>query len=240
MNKVIKYQLSDFKKVIFFYYLIYIFIMLFFSASIKITSNGYSTSSGTEFSAAIVCFVLGLVFFKEHYWMFAQNGISRKTFYKGTLFSIAIFSTIISIIDQLIVIIFQLLLNTNNYKYQSIIETFYPTFSNNILIISFINILYSILVFIMAFLAGLLISSAFYRANKIGRILIAAGLPLLIFFILPMLLGIAGPVFIKISRFLFIIVGGASGNPLYAVLTFSVVIIILSTISYPLVKKIQV
>ena len=85
MKKVIKYQVFDFKSTIIIYYLIFaaVFCLSFITDIIKL--NGTTSTNGTELSSLIVCFICGIVMFKEYYWLFTQNGISRKTYIKEKL-----------------------------------------------------------------------------------------------------------------------------------------------------------
>lgn len=98
MKKTLKYQLHDFRTSLFVYLSIYIAVAIIIGVTVISTGakpgganvNGYNSM---DFSSTIFTFIMGLAIFKEHFWMVAQNGISRKTFFKSCMYCMLIINS---------------------------------------------------------------------------------------------------------------------------------------------------
>ena len=90
------------------------------------------------------------------------------------------------------------------------------------------------------FLSGYFVTILFYKASKIGKVVIAAGLPVLFFFILPLSYGFIPEFWNTVLDFIFRITGMTSGNPLYGIITISVISVVLGIGSYPLAKRVEI
>ena len=98
IKRVIHYQLFDLGKAFLIYYFIILSIILL-GGGVVIISSGNATFNGTGFSSTVFCFIAGLCMFREYFYLFSQNGVSRKTTYIGTLSSITLLSALMSIIE---------------------------------------------------------------------------------------------------------------------------------------------
>ena len=96
IKRVIHYQLFDLGKAFLIYYSIILSIILL-GGGVVIISSGNATFNGTGFSSTVFCFIAGLCMFREYFYLFSQNGVSRKTTYIGTLSSIALLSALMSL-----------------------------------------------------------------------------------------------------------------------------------------------
>ncbi len=244
MKKVIKFQLIDIFKVLLIYYLIMIVILAISNMQLSMTINGKSImNNGTGLSAGILCFVAGLCIFKEQLCFFIQNGVPRKTFFKGTLMTIAIVCAVIAIIETIISVIFTFIIpHKQNYKFTSLIDFAYPGYfrETQIMPMILVSVLFTTLLAILLFITGYLIAAIFYRSGKFMKVAIAVGLPVIILFVLP-ISGLYFPnVWKKIYYLLEIISGVRDKNPLIAVFTFCISIAIISFASYKVVKKAEV
>lgn len=233
MKKVLKYQLLDLKTSIIVFYCIYYVILysaylMFFTASPEGTFY-----NGVDFSSVIFNFVIGLAIFKEHFWMVCQNGVSRKTFFKSSICCMLSITAFMAFITQVSLLITQ----KNTF---TLIKNIYPSFHTGIVFEFVVNILFFMSVYSLCFVSGYLTAIIYYLSGKIIKIVITAGLPILIFVLFPISLNVFADFWRPVINVFLIITGLKSGNPLLAILTLFIATCILSLISYPLVKRVEV
>lgn len=183
-----RYQLSEFKKSVMIYYLVVALIIIFFGTMVSFNDSQFNSTGGIEMSSAIFLFVLGLNSFKETFLMLLQNGVSRKTLFLGKLVSAAILCTGMMAIDRILVAIITGLTNGNNtFRVMGLYEEFFLERTKELspLIKTLEGLLFTICCYIVAFSIGYLITTAYYRMNKAAKIAVSVGLPVTLFFILP-------------------------------------------------------
>lgn len=241
MKKLLKYQMSELKYMFIVYYTIITILLVFSTIQFSILTNESNSSmSGISFTSVVTCFILGLCIFSEYFLMAVQNGISRKTFFKGSLLCIVVSSGIFSIGDLLLVSIEQLI--KGNADINLNIQIFYPGYEkgNGGVQFFFTALFFSLLLQIMMLLAGYLIAVLFYRAGKKVKVLIAAGLPIFSFIGLPLILGMFPSLADSLLTLIDQMLGLSSQNPLYALLTFTAVSAALSGLIYTSVRRIHI
>lgn len=190
-----------------------------------------------DVATTIFTLILGFAIFKEYYWMAAQNGVSRKTFFKSSVYCILITDAILTVLSYISFVMLNLIFKT---AVLSQFELSYPTFEHNVFVTGITMILFIFVTYNMFFMFGFFISVLFYRASKIGKITIAAGLPILIFFLLPISVSFIPGFWKKVIEFVLAVSGVASGNPYYGIVTYTIITIIFGLLSYPLVKKAEI
>lgn len=241
MKKTLKYQLQDLKLSIILFFLIYLTLFVFLSISLSAfttsDSTGNNTISSMDVATTIFTLILGFAIFKEYYWMAAQNGVSRKTFFKSSVYCILITDAILTVLSYISFVMLNLIFKT---AVLSQFELSYPTFEHNVFVTGITMILFIFVTYNMFFMFGFFISVLFYRASKIGKITIAAGLPILIFFLLPISVSFIPGFWKKVIEFVLAVSGVASGNPYYGIVTYTIITIIFGLLSYPLVKKAEI
>ncbi len=186
MNRALKasiqYRLRDYKQVMLILYLC-IYLLFLFSIclrSFNIRSN--VTFSSMESVTAITIFVVGLNSFKEYFKFFSINGLSRKTMFFSSVFSLAILSAAFSVIDTI-----------NDVIFSKLATTYYPTFAllygeryhlegaksvNLTPQILLEHFLWFAFLYFFLSLVGLFITTAYYRMNKPLKIVVSIAVPL--------------------------------------------------------------
>lgn len=237
-----KYQLSYVKGGAIAFYLIYLGVLIFnFCLAAVIINDGNmagTSVNGTEMPTTIFIFVLGICSFREPFYMLVQNGISRKTtFLSQSLVlltlsgAMAIVSTITNMVIRLVfssgfnISFFQMLYQMGSKIYNT------STFAMEMLFTFFIMFAFAML--------GMLLAAAFYRSGKLGRILVAAGIPITLFMILPVV-DVAlfnGEMMKKIILFIADIMGLTSKQPILGFITMTAVGLICSALTFLLVRK---
>ena len=244
MKKLIKYQFSDIKYVLLFFYLILIALMSVGTINFSsIAGDEVYVTNGSGFSDTILCFVIGLCFFKEHFCFSLQNGYTRKVFFKSSLILLFIISLIVAAANLVINAFFEIFTaGRPNYNVENIVQTFYPEFlsQHNGFVNVFTNLFFYTALMLMCLCAGFLIAILFYRANKMVKVIIAAGLPVFAFIGLPVFVQFFPNLSAKVMQIILITMGANSGNPFIAVLTFFITSVILSAISYLFVRKSEI
>ena len=242
MKTAVKYFLYDLKKVIFIFFLVYTFFILTGNLLVATTDSSGSAINfnGTNSSIVLMNFILGLVVFKEYFWMFTQNGLSRKTYFKSCLVSFLLLDIGMAIISLILTVILQPLGFVSEDLTTVFLAAFYPALSENVVLESILNFLFNILIFYLSFILGYFLGTLFYRAGKFGKILIAAGLPVTLFVLLPVSYNFIAPFWNGFAKVLLTLLGRNTGNPLFSFLTFSLVTILLIICSYRLLKKAEI
>lgn len=240
IKKVIQYQFIDVGRAILVYYLIILGIMLFGGSFVLITTSGDISFNGTGFSASFFCFIAGLYMFREYFYLFCQNGVSRKTIFLGTLSFILLGSIFMTIIETIFVYAVRIFSDERIY-YMHFMD-FYPAFAAD----AFpgaqitIDLLLCFLLLLTCFSAGYLIATLFYRSNKFLKITIAAGLPILIVVVFPILAYLFPRAAAACGKLILTIFGFESGNPLYAMATLVITTGFLNIVNYFVIRRAEI
>ena len=242
LKSIIKYNINNVKSAILIYYSIFITIGLALILLAK-NSDGSITSSGVEMTSVIFIFITGLNFFKENFYFMKSSNVTRKEFLYGTAISMIPIVLIMSIIDIIINRIYNIFVvsptnydmiytslrsenwfSNNNWVQSNSIETLFNTF------------IFQAAVYLAFFSLGFLVTIIYYKCNKLMKVVVSI-LPIALIMILN-IIGEAYPSLInKANNIITTILGWDSQNSYMAVLTFSLVYIILIIISRLLTKK---
>ena len=226
-----KYIFSELKNSVLSFYLIILLITIMFSF---ISSKGDSSFNGTEMMSAIFFFVVGLNSFRKNYLFLMSNGVPRRTQFKSFFLAAIPVTAGMAVIDMVLGAIFNRIINYNTLYgllYQD------KTQSTGNLIIS---LLWSITLYTCAITLGYFITLAYYRMNKIQKICVSIGVPIFFTMVLPYILHefcsttTVNWVFNGITT-MFGVTG--SYGPISAVAVFLVSTILLSVLSYLLIRK---
>jgi hypothetical protein len=205
-----KYQLFNHFSPIIIYYIIVIALYSFLTVNIasapvysitrdssgRIMSATHVTAtsigfSGTSAATVIFLFIVALNSFKEIYKMQMQNGLSRKTILiSRTLVSLTVAAGL-AVIDELVLLIFEASTSStgHNIVYSTLLNQYYETGLSEIMpaTIHLESVIYDFFLFLGFMAAGYFLTLLFYRLNKIGKIAVGAGVPILIFVIIPII-----------------------------------------------------
>lgn len=194
-----KYQLVDHKKSVIIYYFVLLSLMLLIITSFAVavvqedgTISG-SAINGMDMATGIFLFVTGLCSFKEPFGMLIQNGISRKRIYLGRLYATITLAFGMAIIDTVILLIFKSMANISKYTLycSSLYEQLYRIHTNELSSVRLHveGFIFDFLFYITCISLGYLITNVFYRVNATGKVLLGAGVPVLLFVIYPIIDG---------------------------------------------------
>lgn len=241
MKKILKYQLYDFKYTILVYYAVFLLLVIcgaIFNISYR-NEEMFANTNGIEFSSVIVCFVCGICIFREHYWLSAQNSISRKTYVKGSFCTMLFISAILAISSQILIFLMKSIVNSNG-KYYTLISLTYERVQYSSFFHIITNTLFTFTLITLFFFIGFLIAALFDRANKVVKIIIAAGIPIAVFIILPFLFSFFTSVREKALSFFRFIIGIDSQNPYMGIAVFVLLSAFVAMIIYSVVKKSEI
>ncbi len=245
MKKLLQYQLHTTKRSLLIFYSILIVCILIFSGSAAIILNGEvkgsSSFSGIEFATIIFLFVCGLVSFSETFHMFLQNGITRKRMLASLFLYSTILCAITSLIDKLILILGSFMeTRIEGLSFTSLFAMVFPDFiqHQNPVFLLLINFLLGFTLYMSFMFFGLFLSIASYRGSRIVRILIAAGLPVFLFVVTPILDTILdGKLYSFLNKVLQIFSGFKSQNPFIGMASFLIISAFWGTLAYVLGRK---
>ncbi|WKY42865.1 hypothetical protein Q5O14_09250 [Eubacteriaceae bacterium ES2] len=250
MNSMLKYQLNDYKKPILYYYMIFIAIFILSTGSANITINGSESSiqfAGIEFASMIFLFVTGLNSFKDNFFLGIQNGVTRIEMFKTHLLKTAIIAAIMSVADQIILVIGGQIANAiSALEFSGLMQIGYPEYflNNGLLSLTLTNLVFKFSLYTAAISIGYFITISFYRMSKKLKTIVSVGIPVTLFMLLPMLdellysAGIVNiPISSRIGNSLLTAMGITAGIPLIGCIFFLAVTAIMCTLSWLLLRR---
>ncbi|MFA9378543.1 MAG: hypothetical protein ACERKZ_17645 [Lachnotalea sp.] len=245
-----RYQLTQHKKSIILFYLILFWgiLSIYLGMIVAFSQDGVSGSgqiSGYEISSAIFLFVAGLNSFKDNFGMLLQNGVSRKTILKSRILVTITIGCIMSVIDNIFMVILKYIPRYGvNLDTVSLYEQVYGQRDTNLSAwqMHLKCYIFTVLMYITFMAIGYLITLLFYRMDKRGKIAVGAGVPVVLFLILPNIdfMFFQGRITSTISNFIDLAFGLKNHNSIYAMISFSSLFILFSAFSWVLLKKAMV
>lgn len=180
-----RYQMADQKKGILVYYgvLLGMFVLVetLFVVVLPPEKNT-SSMNGVTGITAVFLFVASLCSFKENFGMSLQNGVSRRSLFLGRLCTAGAVCLITAVLDEaltLFIPLFSKLLKTDIVTH-SLFENVYGSIlgdSMNPFLMGLCSVAFSFSALLAAAGLGYFITILFYRLNKLGKILVGAGVP---------------------------------------------------------------
>ena len=259
------YEISDYIKSILIYYIIILAFDLFLvlgtgfssiSTSTTTDSSGnvitetvshtanmsHSEFSGMEFVTVIFIFVIGYCAFRNTFGFLIQNSFSRKTILVGQCLTSLTFVLIMTTINELLLIILKTLVSMffSNTEWTSLYEDIYVASPVGIGSIPFhiANYFYSFFLFLFAMTAGYLVSLIYYRINRIVKIILNVTLLVSVILLPSAINDITDGKFYSISnRFFDIILGITANHPINAIISFTVLSILITYLSWLLIRR---
>ncbi|MDL2327986.1 hypothetical protein LJC64_05005 [Ruminococcaceae bacterium OttesenSCG-928-A11] len=243
IKKSVRYQLNDLVRAVIIYYIIIVAVQilnltvsyLINSSSAHILVVGNNTT--VDISTTVFLFVVGLISFKENFGMLIQNGFSRRAVLTGRLAAFGLAACAMTVIDRLLTLVCNAAGQaTNTFASFTTFETVYGPggFGWQLLGLLFTFAMYCALLMI-----GYCISLMFYRLNKLGKVLVGAGVPVLLLVVGPALdLNLTGgKVYTAIGHFFAVIFGFAENQPWYAVASFAAITALATLFSWLLLRR---
>lgn len=183
------YQLNEYKKSVMIYYLVVVLVFLFFGVAISVgEESNFTSTGGVEMSSVIFLFVCGLNSFKETFLMLMQNGISRKTMFLSRIAAMGILCMGMMLIDRFVVgIISAVADNGSSFRISGMYEQMFYNRAKDLGLVqkNLEGIIFTLCLYIAGIAVGYFITAAYYRMNKTFKLAVSVGLPVSIFFILP-------------------------------------------------------
>lgn len=237
------YQVKDYKNSVLIYYLVVVLVVTFSLITISAgDSSTFTSTGGIESATSIFLFVAGLNSFRESFLMLMQNGISRKTMFISRVISVGILSVIMAIIDRILIFLMGLV-NTGNDRIEisGLYEHFFADHAAglNALQRGLEGILLAIVLYLASVAFGYFITAAYYRMGKASKIAISVGVPVGIFFVLPIIDATmaGGRIFRFIAKVLKLIFGFGEADPYNLILSCFVAFVIFFGLSWLIVRN---
>ena len=245
-QKSLKFNILGYLRSVIIFYTIIVLILILGLTGIIATSGGNTRSSfnGMELSTAIFIFVLGLNSFKEKLFMLMQNGVTRKNFFLSSLSSFVILCLSMSVIDRVIALVAKIAVSfSDRVSYESLFEVLYSEKASDmsVLLLNLEEIPFLLCLYLATIAVGFFITISYYRMNKVLKIAISVGTPVGLFVVLPIFDHIVHG---RISNFLIrgidYAMGGSTQNPFRAMVTFFLVFVVFSGLSWLLTRKVTI
>lgn len=164
---VTKYQLMDTVRAGAVFYGVILAVLLVATIPMRLLPvEQRGTMNGIEFATTIFLFVAGLNSFKSPFRFSLTNGVTRRDYYLGTALALVALAAVFTLIDLVVYAVFHGIGTLSSSAFQSI-YTGYGDWAQ------LIRVAWNIVLNLLALTGGWLITAAFYRANKGGKIALA-------------------------------------------------------------------
>lgn len=252
MKKFMKFQLKD----LLLSYCVYAAVMILLTVvtiSLSVINNDVNVSvNGNGFSSVIFCFVIGIAMYKEHCQLAIQNSISRKDFFRSSIYVITIISFLCALVDlvlrEISLAATALTEKVTNFDLSNFIFLFYPKFleRSSDATVTAVGFFMAFFICMLFAVFGLLIAGIYCRIPKKYRTPYCIALPVVFFGLTPVVtvMAVFSPAAtLHIAKFLLNIfksldiMGTISGNPFRGMLAFAFLSLIMGFICYRILRK---
>lgn len=168
-------------------YAVMVGLCLLSAILVAVVADGDIYFNGLTFSSTVMVFILGIVLFSQSLRFGLATGVSRRSVFWGFGVFILFFALITVAADFLLEKIFGLLVAPTGDLLPQIYEQYIQTSSKPAAFISLA--VCSLTLKLLAGLSGFFIGGAYYRMNKALKLLVSIGVPVTLFVILPLALG---------------------------------------------------
>lgn len=197
-----RYQLSETRRAVIIYYIVVLAVWALLGLGISslhtatVTVMGVSTNTSyvNFFSASsiVFLFVVGLNTFKDNFGMLSQNGVSRKSMFlsrcavAGTLaVGMAAIDTLLSFLMTLVFRLMAPVASSGTFvDTASLSSAAFPSLSGPVGQVA--QFFFLVFGYYLALTIGFCITILFYRLNAAGKIIVGAGVPVLLMIVLPL------------------------------------------------------
>lgn len=140
--------------------------------------------SGTNGSAFIVALVLGLINFAYALRWGGANSVSRRSVYVGSLAFLASFAVVLSVLEAAMRLAFSW---NPAFRQGEIFHFLFAEWSaeKGFAFMALSHLIWSIAMALLLHMIGYFLGGAFYRLGRIGKVLLAAGTPVTLLVVLP-------------------------------------------------------
>ncbi len=246
IKKVVKYQIIDNRRAILIFYLVVVCVIAMFSVSIFRSDLGGSVRiGGFEMAAVVFLFIAGLNSFRETFRMMIQNGVSRRSTFKGFLITTVILSASMSLINLIILWMMKAFEVPDNaeFEFSGLFEQMYAQryVGNSSNIQEMVEgLLFLICITAAAMMLGYFITIMYYRLNKAGKVAVSVGVPAIMIIGLPVFDAAVtgGQIQVALGR-LFLFAGGFLNghNPYYGIVSSLICFALLAALSWLLMRR---
>lgn len=241
-KKSFKYQFQEVWQSIGMLYLVQIGMRLLALLIASKIGGEYVTMNGMNMMSAMFMLIIGMCSFTESFQFLLQNGVSRKQILAGKMLVFAAGAGMCGVADTLLATVDQKLNGWGNIKFGGeILPLFYPEFLEQVssVVRAIVSVALLSVVYALFAGAGYMVSIIWYRLNKIGRIIFAFGVPVVLWLVYPLadyfLFG--GRSMIAIMNAIMKLSGLADGNPFYGLISGVIGLVILAGVSILLIRK---
>lgn len=186
IKSMVKYLINNYFKC-YISYAGVVLLIIHLGVVLAAASQNDGTLGGMEMMTILMTFIIAITNYREFLFMGIQNGISRRTYFVSSIIVFVLFALIGSGVDT----VYSILANVyekaiDGFAYDSMYEQVFLSNGELPKAADYLRSFAMGFSFDFAALSlGLLISAAFYRLNKVLRIVIPSAMYILIFAVIP-------------------------------------------------------
>lgn len=236
IKQAMRYQLHALVRPTVIFLAISIFTYVVSSIIFFVEGVKSATMNGAEMSVVIFLFIMGMNSFKPQFHLFLQNGLSRKTLLFGFLLSALALSAAMMLLCSIYPRLFP------NLHYESLFDMSYKMEKGFAAVVT--GAAWQTLLYFAALCGGFLITTLYYRVNRLLKVVISAGVPLILLVAIPIAEGLIPTFHFYASVFKFIswALGGNGSflgklNPYRPLLSFTALSGLCAGLSFLLLRR---
>ncbi|NLT96557.1 MAG: hypothetical protein GXW96_00105 [Christensenellaceae bacterium] len=229
-----KYQMNGVKWPLIIYYIVIASLLVLMGVSLSIVQGrDRITVGGLEMASMIFIFVAGLNSYKPVFFMMSANGISRRTMFVSFLAMLGVVAAGMALVDTLYGIGMKMA-----GDYRTMFEQLYGRAANAPAWIPG-GFEWRLCSYLVAGMAGYLITILYYRMNKAVKLLVSIGVPILVLFVWPAadLTWFNGATIRAVGWLIEWASGLSSGNPYIGVMSNIVLTALLGALCYLALRR---
>lgn len=183
-GSALRYQLwSSFRPLWIYYPLMVVAGIALTVAARCFAPEGYVRSSGVELVSLLLLLVLGCFAFQERFFLFLQNGFSRRTLVVSFWMTALVLCFTMALLDTVLWAGFSLWSPVN-----SLFQRVYAARGYEVNALAFfLTVVWNWMAYLMAYLLGLLLGNLYYRMNRTASLWVLIGVAGLLLLGVPML-----------------------------------------------------
>lgn len=236
LKPTFRYYLGEYVRPVLIFYLVMVLLVAFSGILAVSVDPGEGTHfiNGTEMTTAIFLFVCGCLSFKEYFYYLLQNGVSRPTQFWGFMGAAGAACVFCAAADQVLIMLLQMVEPSQSLYGMLFLQNQSGTLGH-----TFAAMLWSIPVYLLAFLGGYFIATLYYRMNKLLKTVVSIGVPALFLLLLPMadVQLFHGRLGNTLALFLRSILGGGHASPVQSGLCFLLLACLPAGFAYLLMRR---
>lgn len=195
-------------------------------------------NTGNDWSFAIGGFVIGCVLFSAGVRFGVTNSVSRKTIFLSLIANALVFSVLCALSSVLLMILLAIMPG------QAVTSGFYMIYDAYVqaqgsVLSGLTMMLWNMAALLFMVMLGVFVGGVFYRLGKFGKVMWAAGLPVVLFGVFPVGVGLLPKEIVEqIAQGMMSLITFLGRSPFYVILAFLLMSLVVIAVNWILIRRV--